>query len=216
MGRRVTEWSRATQSSARTFHRFAAGGDEHHPRRRADAAHVLINAADAVRAVGVLVAIRLVAVGLDDLHARHLRAEFVCDQHRQRTTDALAHLRAVAHDGDRAVWPDMDEDIGVEPCASVFGCLRTGVGAWAAAACQARSWVVAPPPESSTPTATPPMVRRARTKERPPGDQQWSAAGTLGGIADFAHPSFVRIHVLSGLYRVICFAMATEPAPRSF
>ena len=100
--------------------------DEHDARRSAHPAHVLVDATNAVRAVGVLVAVRLVTIGLHDLHACHLRAQFVGDQDRQRAPDALAHLRAVAHDGDRAVRPNMDEHVGVEARGAGFRGLRTG------------------------------------------------------------------------------------------
>ena len=131
MGRWVTAWSRATQSSGRHVPSLRGRGDEHHARRRTHAPHVLVDAANAVRAVGVLVAVGLVAVGLDDLHARHLRAEFIRDQDRQRTADPLPHLRAVAHDGDDAVRADMDEDVGVQPgAAPSMACEPvTGLGA---------------------------------------------------------------------------------------
>jgi hypothetical protein len=79
------------------------GGDQHHSRGRAGAAHILVDAAHAVGAVGVLIAVLGVAVGLDDADAGHVGAELVGDEHGQRAADALAHLGALTGDRDEAV-----------------------------------------------------------------------------------------------------------------
>ena len=78
-------------------------GDEHHARGRARPGACPRRCRGCCSSRRCSGRRRLVAVGLQDLHARHVRAELVGDQHGQRAADALAHLRAVADDGHRAV-----------------------------------------------------------------------------------------------------------------
>ncbi len=63
-----------------------------------DLAHRLEEVADAVGAVGVLVAVALVGQGLDHAHAVEVGVHLVGHDHGQRGPDALAHLGAVGHD----------------------------------------------------------------------------------------------------------------------
>jgi hypothetical protein len=91
-----------------------SGADQHRPRDRRDLPHRLEEVADAGRSVGVLVAVLLVAVALDDADLRRIGAELVGEQHRQRAADALPHLGAVADDRDDAVDADLEERVGRE------------------------------------------------------------------------------------------------------
>ena len=88
------------------------GGHQHRARARPGHAHRHPEVAHAARAVRVLVAVAHVAVALHDPHAAPVGAQLLGEHHRQRAADALAHLRAAAHDGDDAVGGDVHEDAG--------------------------------------------------------------------------------------------------------
>ena len=84
---------------------------EHLPRDRAGFAQRLVELPHAACAVGVLVAVLHVAVGLNDLDAVPVGIEFVRQYHRQAGLDAGAHLRAVGNDRHQTRVIDADIDI---------------------------------------------------------------------------------------------------------
>ena len=85
-------------------------GLEHRARRGAAATHGVEEVPGAARAVGVLVAVLLLVAGrLRDLDALPVGFELLGHDHRHAGAHALAHLGAVADDGDRAVVRDGDE-----------------------------------------------------------------------------------------------------------
>ena len=84
-------------------------GAQHAARGRAGEAHHVVEVLDAVRAVGVLVAVARVGVALDDRDPREVGAELVGQHERQRRADALSHLGARADDRNDSVRADLDE-----------------------------------------------------------------------------------------------------------
>jgi hypothetical protein len=90
------------------------GGFEHLPRRGAGLAHRLIELAHASRAVGVLIAVFWVALGLNDPDARPVSLELVGENHGQSGADSGAHFRAVGHDRNQSGLVDGEIDVGLE------------------------------------------------------------------------------------------------------
>ena len=89
---------------------------QHHPRGGTEAAERFVGvAADAGRAVGVLVAVGGVPVGLGDVHAREVGPELVGHQRRKGAAHPLPHLRSRAGDRDQAVGRHVHERVGGEP-----------------------------------------------------------------------------------------------------
>ena len=71
---------------------------QHVSRRGPDLAHRLEEVANAVRAVGVLVAVALVGQSLHHAHPVEVGLHLVRHDHGQRRLDPLSHLGAVSHD----------------------------------------------------------------------------------------------------------------------
>ena len=93
-------------------------GDEHHAGGGARLAQVLVELADARGAVGVLIAVLLVADRLAHDDACEVGPELVGDQDRDRAADALPHLRARAHRSSSVPSPAMwTSTFGFRPSA---------------------------------------------------------------------------------------------------
>ena len=84
---------------------------QHRARHGAELAHAVVVVADAPRAVGVLVAVLLVADRLRDLDSAPVRLELVGEDHRDAGAHALAHLRAMGDDRHRSGGVDGDEQV---------------------------------------------------------------------------------------------------------
>ena len=76
---------------------------QHQPGACAGGAQAVVVQRDAPRAVGILIAVLRVAVGLHHLHSRPVHVQLVGDDLRQRGADALPHLRAVRRNAHGAV-----------------------------------------------------------------------------------------------------------------
>ena len=104
---------------------LGGGLDQHGLRRRTRMAQVREEVAERARAVGVLVAeTSFVTPGLGDLDLGPIRLELVGDDEGDGGAHALAHLRAMAGDGDGAVRRDGHEHLRV-----VLPAMRHGIGA---------------------------------------------------------------------------------------
>ena len=93
---------------------FGAGLAQHEPRTGARGAQPVVVQQDALRAVGVLVAVLGIALGLHHGDPGPVGVQFVRDHLGQRGADALAHLRAVGRDPDGAVRIEGEEEVGLE------------------------------------------------------------------------------------------------------
>ena len=88
-----------------------SGSDQHFARRGTCAAQQVELLANAGRAVGILVAVFLVAQCLFQADQVPVGVELVGDDLRQAGADALAHLRPMAHDLHDAVRTDIHVDV---------------------------------------------------------------------------------------------------------
>src|SRR5207247_9477889 len=87
---------------------------EHRARHGPELPHAVVVVTDAARAVGVLIAVLLVADRLFDLDSAPVRLQLVGEDHRNAGAHALAHLRAMGDDGHGTGRIDGHEEIRVQ------------------------------------------------------------------------------------------------------
>src|SRR5262249_55227167 len=80
--------------------------DEHGASGSADLTHLIEEAADRVRTVGVLIAILRIARGLLNFYSRPVGVEFIGNDERQSSAAAAAHFGATRDDGHSSVGCD--------------------------------------------------------------------------------------------------------------
>src|SRR5208282_5373530 len=89
-----------------------------HPARRSTAlAHGVKKVSYRTRAIGILLAIALIANRLLDLDALPVGVKLVRKHEWQGCADGRSHLRPVGHDVDGSIPLNSHKDIGVKGCA---------------------------------------------------------------------------------------------------
>ena len=108
----------AVHSAAGTFHSFGRGLDQHHARRRAALAHVVVRVADAAAAAGARSRPRRACargsgpgVGYSVGDLRPVALELLGDELREAGQRALPHLGARDADHDGVVRADHDPGV---------------------------------------------------------------------------------------------------------